>query len=179
LSLLYSGLKLTARHPIFGVGPGNFPTAHWSEALAEGTRVGWNVTHNTYLQLSSETGIPGLLLFVAFLFNAFRATRRVIKNGAANGHPELARAGYHLWLSLTGLCAAAFFLSLGYFPAFYVLGAIALSLERASARPAAQPVPLAPVVISTPGAPVAVDLPVLSSKKVMSGKEVRALMRKV
>ena len=181
LDLFYGGLRLTAKHPIFGVGPGNFPSAHWDESMARGIRTGWNVTHNTYLQLSSETGIPGLLLFVGFLFRAFTAVRRVIKNGAANGYPELARAGYHLWLSLTAVCAAAFFLSLGYSPYFYVLGAMALSLERAISQPSAVPAPVAHAAftVTMPNTPVALDLPAPSAKKVMSGKEVRALMRKV
>jgi O-antigen ligase len=177
-SLIYDGLRMTAKHPLFGVGPGNFAVARWSEAANEGRRTGWNVTHNTYLQLSSETGIMGALLFIAFLYRAFQATRRVVKNGAANGYPELARAAYHLWLSLVALCVAAFFLSLGYFPAFYVLGAIALSLERAISQPRL-PGSLAQVAATPVGAPVAFASPAPPSKKALSGKEIRALLRRV
>jgi len=178
LSLLEWSLKLTVRHPLFGVGPGNFPTAHWSEAKAEGKKVAWNVTHNTYTQISSETGVPGAILFIAFLVQAVRAVRRVVKRATENGYPELERAAYHLWLSLAGVCVAAFFLSLAYFPAFYVLAAIALSLERAiTPAPAAIMVPqrmtMKPVggPVPAPAAP--------ARKRVMSGKEIRALMRKV
>jgi O-antigen ligase len=179
-SLIFDGLRLTAEHPLFGVGPGNFPVTRWNEAADQGRRVGWNVTHNTYLQLSSETGIMGALLFIAFLYRAFQATRRVVKNGAANGYPELARAAYHLWLSLVALCVSAFFLSLGYFPAFYVLGAIALSLERAISQPKVSS-PLPQVAIPSPpiGASVSFASPAPPTKKVLSGKEVRALLRKV
>ncbi len=184
LDLLLWSLKLTARHPLFGVGPGNFPTAHWSEARDEGKRVAWNVSHNTYTQISSETGILGALLFIAFLVRALQAARRVVKNAAANGYPELERAGYHLWLSLTGVCAAAFFLSLGYFGIFYVLGAVALSLERAiSPAPAVVRVPVRPAEVPIPAAAVPAGSANLKSpaapRKIMSGKEVRALMRKV
>jgi O-antigen ligase len=178
LGVLYDGLRLTARHPLFGVGPGNFAVARWSESEVEGKRVGWSVSHNTYLQLSSEIGIPGALLFIAFLYRAFQATRRVVKNGAANGYPDLARAAYHLWLSLVALCVAAFFLSLGYFPAFYVLGAIALSLERAISQPRL-PGSLAQVAATPVGAPVAFASPAPPSKKALSGKEIRALLRRV
>jgi O-antigen ligase len=177
-TLLIASLKMTAKHPLFGVGPGNFPTEYWSESKDEGKHVAWNVTHNTYTQLSSETGIPGALLFIAFLYRAFQAAGRGVRVGAANGYPELARAAYHLWLSLTGVCVGAFFLSLAYSPIFYVLGAIALSLERAISQPkAAMARPLAPPV-ATPVA-AGVGLPASSGKRVMSGKAVRALMRKV
>jgi O-antigen ligase len=178
LGVLYDGLRLTAKHPLFGVGPGNFAVARWSEGAAEGKRVGWNVTHNTYVQLSSEIGIPGALLFIAFLYRAFQATRRVVKNGAVNGYPELARAAYHLQLSFVALCVAAFFLSLGYFPAFYVLGAIALSLERAICQPRLSGSLAQVRVAGLPvGAPVAFASPAPSTKKALSGKEIRALMR--
>ena len=105
----------------------------------------------------------------------------MVKNAAENGYPELERAAYHLWLSLAGVCVAAFFLSLAYFPAFYVLAAIALSLERAIAP--AQAAIVAPQRVTTKPvggqipAPVAPAAP--APKRVMSGKEIRALMRKV
>jgi O-antigen ligase len=181
LDLLYDGLKLTARHPIVGVGPGNFAVTRWSEAKDSGIRKGWNVSHNTYTQLSSETGIPGLAFFVVFLYMAFRATRRVAKEGAERGYPELARAAYHLWLSFTALCVAAFFLSLAYSPAFYVLGAIALSLERVVFQFPIVTEQLAlvtiPLMSPTPNSSSAI--PSQLRKKPMSGKEVRALMRKI
>lgn len=59
--LLIDSLKITATHPVFGVGPGNF---------ASYTGL-WRVTHNTYTQLSSECGIPALILFLILLRRAF------------------------------------------------------------------------------------------------------------
>jgi O-antigen ligase len=182
LDLLYWSLKLTLRHPIFGVGPGNFPTAHWSEAADEGKRVGWNVSHNTYTQISSETGIPGAILFIVFLVKSLRAARRVSKNAAANGYPELEIAGYHVWLSLTGVSVAAFFLSLAYFPVFYVMCALALCLERAiSVKRELSPVTVGAASFARPGGglpPVAFAFP-SPANKMLSGKAVRQMMRKL
>jgi O-antigen ligase len=181
VELLIDSLVLTAKHPLVGVGPGNFAVTRWSEAKDAGIRKGWNVSHNTYTQYSSEIGIPGVVLFLVFLYRVFRALRRVSKEGAERGHPELALAGYHLLLSFVGLCVAAFFLSIGYSPAFYVLGAIALSLERVILQPVKAPLQQpARVAMPSPAIPtVGLATPAPIGKKIMSGREVRALMRKV
>ncbi len=65
--LLIRSLELTAEHPLFGVGPGQFPVAEAGEAKEESQRAMWHHTHNSYTQLSSETGITGLVLFVIAL----------------------------------------------------------------------------------------------------------------
>ncbi|HXJ89392.1 MAG TPA: O-antigen ligase family protein [Candidatus Binatia bacterium] len=59
--LLMRSLAITATHPVFGIGPGNFPSYTGL----------WRVTHNTYTQLSSECGIPALILFMLLLRRAF------------------------------------------------------------------------------------------------------------
>ena len=144
MELLLASLKLTAEHPLFGVGPGNFPVAYFDESKAAGVRVAWNVNHNTYTQLSCETGIPGALMFIAFLLTALTRLNRVVKTGAARGQPELAKAAYHLWLSLVAVCAAGFFLSLGYSAIFYVLAGLALAFDRvvSSSEKSLQPAPV-------------------------------------
>jgi O-antigen ligase len=65
--LLKEAIRLTLEHPIFGVGPGNFPVVTQE----------WRVTHNTYAELGAEAGFPGLLLFVAMLFASFGKLRRL------------------------------------------------------------------------------------------------------
>ena len=52
--LLMKSLVITAKHPLFGVGPGQFASYTGK----------WLVTHNTYTELSSECGIPALILFL-------------------------------------------------------------------------------------------------------------------
>jgi O-antigen ligase len=55
-------------HPLTGVGTGNWRIVINSYGLG-GTIMGKGMygpdrTHNTYLQIASETGIPGILLYV-------------------------------------------------------------------------------------------------------------------
>lgn len=60
--ILITSLKTTAAHPIFGIGPGDFP-------IISGY---WLVTHNTYTQLSAEAGIPALVLFLLIFGRSFK-----------------------------------------------------------------------------------------------------------
>jgi O-antigen ligase len=72
--LLVESLKVTAQHPLFGVGPGNFETVSGV----------WRVTHNSYTQISSEGGIPAFLLYVLILWRGvanLRDIRRYRKAG--------------------------------------------------------------------------------------------------
>jgi O-antigen ligase len=78
--LLQLGLDVTLQHPLLGVGPGEFGdyvggvNRHAREA-----RLGFRQTHNTYLQVSSEAGIPAFILYVAAIWvtlsSSFRLSR--------------------------------------------------------------------------------------------------------
>ncbi|MFH1024072.1 MAG: O-antigen ligase family protein [Planctomycetota bacterium] len=65
-------LRMTAKEPFFGVGPGNFERAYPpyrpdAERKITGANTVMNAAHNDYLQTASETGIPGLILLLAFI----------------------------------------------------------------------------------------------------------------
>jgi len=59
--LLFQSLKVTAQHPLLGIGPGNF-------AIESGV---WLVTHNSYTQISAEGGIPAFLLYMLIFWRGF------------------------------------------------------------------------------------------------------------
>lgn len=162
-NLLKKSVTVTLEHPIFGVGPGNFPVALYSEAVKKGANMGWAVTHNSYTQISSETGIPGMILFVMLIWAAVKETNYVCRQtGPRSKFPrlELYNIGKYLRLSIITVCVCMFFLSMGYNPAIYVLAGIAVSLRRltdhqiaAQLVSAVHPSP-APVLIgSHPGIP--------------------------
>ena len=96
------------RHPLLGIGPGNF----------EQVSGNWHVSHNSYTQLSSEAGLPALFLFLWMIWRAFRNLREVIRQNA-RGSSLWAAAGV-LRASLAALCVGAFFASVAYqfFPYF-------------------------------------------------------------
>jgi hypothetical protein len=91
--LLLESLSLTAHHPIFGVGPGCFPAV-------SGT---WQPTHNTYTGLSSESGLPAVILFATVMFMSLRKTKKVQKLAG-----YLADADLRLWNSALRAGMAAY-----------------------------------------------------------------------
>ena len=132
LALLQRSLKYTLHHPLFGLGIGNFLVASGSEV---GDASGWYVTHNTFTQLSSEVGIPALLLFVGLLVmdvlrmkkaaRAFRADRTQLEVSL------LARATI---VSLLAFSFGGLFASLAYdYYVFYPI-AIGVGLQMISLR---------------------------------------------
>lgn len=116
--LLLRSLQVTAEHPLFGVGPGNF-------VIVSGV---WHVTHNSYTQISSEGGVPAFVMYVLVFWRAianlrdirkFRQTRRAFRLFSIT-----------LEASLAAFLVGSFFLSLAYqlFP--YCLVAYTSALLR-------------------------------------------------
>lgn len=108
--MLRKGLMLTLEHPLFGIGPGNF----------KGTSGVWSEAHNSYLEMSSEGGLPAFILYLMILWRAFanvRATKRLVRGQVE----ELLFAGA-LHASLAGFVVGSFFGSVAflYFPYFLV-----------------------------------------------------------
>jgi O-antigen ligase len=78
--LLRHSLIFTMQHPLFGVGAGMFSVADDAYSKQIGLRKGnWVGTHNSYTQVSSELGIPGLLFFVAAVAFALKGTYSIYK----------------------------------------------------------------------------------------------------
>ena len=107
LELLAASLRITAHHPIVGVGLSNFITAYNRELVDSGQRVHWEVAHNGYTQLSSEAGIPALICYLAVMALIARGLLRIRK--ATKGIPQFEVA--HRLSSLLFLAFFAYALS--------------------------------------------------------------------
>jgi O-antigen ligase len=132
--LLRQSLILTATHPIFGVGVGQFPVAENTLAISQGKRRGsWLGTHNAYTQVASETGLPGLFLFVSVLSMSLNLNRSLYN--ATKDRPELREISTHaeaLFLSLICLAITDVFIHAAYTMLLPVLAGMSLSLEYAT-----------------------------------------------
>ena len=139
--LLQESLRLTLRHPLLGVGPAEFMVAENTDAVKAGQLHGsWHETHNMYTEVSSECGLPAFYFFMAAIWYTFRGINRVRRLQVAPSDPraEMVRMAGWLWLSLVGVCASGFFLSIAYTPLIPALGGLAVALERSVA---AEPAP--------------------------------------
>lgn len=130
--LLRKSIEVTLANPLFGVGPGMFAVAASDIAKEQGDRALWQQTHNTYTQVSSETGFPGLIIYLAFIVAIFRATR-LPPQWAKMSDPEiqlLNNVALSLRLALISFCGGAMFGSLAYGMQLPLLAALAESLRR-------------------------------------------------
>jgi O-antigen ligase len=111
-ALLRESLVLTAKHPLFGIGPGNFPSY-------TGT---WRVAHNTYTELGAETGLPGLFLYCLMLLLSLRKIKAVRKLPGYAGSEDIRLWTSALWAAMAAYIAGAMFASTEYnlFPYFMV-----------------------------------------------------------
>ena len=140
--LLKNSLRVTAHHPLLGVGPGNFSGENAKLTKGAGLRANWQVTHNTYTQVSSECGIPAALIFVGLLVYCLRATNRLRKAMAA--HPDLrahAPVAFWLFIGLVAYTCVAAFGSFAYGFHLPLLAAMVAALKTAVAPVLAQPAP--------------------------------------
>jgi O-antigen ligase len=113
--VLNESLGLTLKHPVVGVGPGQFRVAAAAQSKDEGVRALWLETHNTYTQISSETGIVGLLLYLSMIFFSlvpvWKDLRLARRTGNRLPQHEYARA---LLICSAGLLTNCIFTSVAY-----------------------------------------------------------------
>ncbi len=125
---LRDSIVITLRHPFAGVGPGNFPVEQNNMALARGDSRGlWRLTHNTYTQLSSEMGIPGLVIYLAFLYQCWRSLTAITRSKYVTSDVrEMAKT---LRAVLVVLFTVAAFDALAYNSNIPIIGGLATALS--------------------------------------------------
>jgi len=98
--------KMFVSAPFFGVGPGNFLLLHGAaEYQPEPSLIGIaRQPHNAYLQVTTETGIAGLAIFISTLITALKSSYKFLKIRDENFW--LASA---LFLSMTAYVVMGFF----------------------------------------------------------------------
>ncbi len=123
---LMESIELTLRHPIFGVGMGVFMPASVEIAKERGNHIDWEVSHNSYTQVSSELGLPGILMLIALYATAFREIWRIDRVAKRLGREDIRQFSLVLMSALTVLCVHFCFDSMAY--VFYmplVIGLVA------------------------------------------------------
>lgn len=100
--LLFKSLRVTAEHPLLGVGPGNFEEVSGM----------WHVTHNSYTQMSAEGGIPAFLLYLLIFMRSITNLKNVRKYRTAGKGINLFSMA--LEASLAAYLVGSFFLNHAY-----------------------------------------------------------------
>lgn len=86
IRIMEKAVRVFADNPITGVGAGQFE--NYGNENASGAEK-WRVTHNVWLQVATELGIVGLMLFGFLVVRAYRACTRTLQ--LLNGPPRKKR----------------------------------------------------------------------------------------
>ncbi len=147
-------------HPLVGVGPGNFNwniSEYEPEEGLRGKTRGGRASHSLYFTLIPELGLVGCFLFGMMLFVNYRTLRRVMKqfkgrertqashervesegNRALKGEDsetsQIMNMMYYdalgIYVAFAGFLVSGMFVSVLYYPHFWILSSMASSLGR-------------------------------------------------
>jgi putative inorganic carbon (HCO3(-)) transporter len=128
--LLDRGVSLAIAHPVIGLGMGNFHIYSIQEQVA----------HNSYLEISAELGVAGLIAYLILIFAPIRSLRR-IERETADDHSPRAGSGeggqhndYYMSVAFQAAFVAylvcSFFSSIEYLWYIYYIVAYAVSLRQ-------------------------------------------------
>jgi len=112
LAVLNRSIQYTLQNPLFGLGLGNLEVASGTEL---GRPDAWIGAHNTFAQISSEAGLPALVLFVALLWTTSRSMKRLGKTIVSGPESvELKLMARATLVSLLSFVFGAFFAHIAY-----------------------------------------------------------------
>ena len=129
-----AGLAMFVDHPMFGVGLGSSVVAWplYASSAAYGGK--WLIIHNTFMQVLSETGITGFLLFGLLLATAIHDAWTIGKNSRIQ-QTQAATLATGLELSLWAfvVCGLSGGFALTWFP--YILIGLVAALKKIATEP--------------------------------------------
>jgi O-antigen ligase len=138
--ILERSILISLRHPLFGVGMGNFHTVSLGET----------VTHNAFTQVSSEMGTAALIIYMMFLTKPLKRLRRIERETfAARRTSRFYYLSIGLQAGIVGYMVSGFFAAVSYqWYAYYLVGYALCSwriYEAARHMPVTTPVTAAPL----------------------------------
>jgi len=116
-------------HPLTGVGAENFPDTYFPYALRLNVPAAASHAHDLYLQILSETGLPGFITFGAAMLLALRASWRRRGTALATGDHVVDGLATSCLLALTAYLIGCLFLPSAYPRYLWVL--VGLSMATA------------------------------------------------
>jgi O-antigen ligase len=130
-SLWTVGWRMVEAHPVRGVGVGQFPVSSAHFLLRPGAIrrddkiIGHpDVAHNTYLQIQTELGLVGFLIFLGIIVTSLTSLARAASEFRRRGDESMEIVARGLFVGLVGLLAADFFISEMYSKLLWLLLAL-------------------------------------------------------
>ncbi|PJE80919.1 hypothetical protein CI610_00077 [invertebrate metagenome] len=130
-----TAINMTLHNPLTGVGLSLFLDNYWNYARHAPDQGLAHVTHNTWLQIMSETGLVGFILFLLLIAGIFRSIHRSValleqSRGSPYYDPYLLAIAMGTFVGLIGFCVSGTFLSQGFLWPFYIMAALGIALAH-------------------------------------------------
>lgn len=142
--LLYwkHGLEMIQEHPFLGIGYFNFPTYyenfHRKDMLYDTAQL----PHNIFVQVGTDAGVTGLVIFLMIIYRCFKATGTVRKLTAADSATKpYYRMARGLDSALWGFLIAGQFVTVTYYPFIWINLAFSVCLRNIVERELAGKLP--------------------------------------
>lgn len=116
------GIEIMNRHPLLGVGYDNWLEYYRDHYSGYGLDSSWQEPHNIFIEAGAELGYSGLLTFILLIFGTFAVNRRTRRVGRSLGTDGefLRKMAYGLDAALVGYLVSGFFVTVLYYPYFWV-----------------------------------------------------------
>jgi O-antigen ligase len=125
-----SGIDAMNKHPLLGIGfeawPEYYPANYTIEIQ------GSPLVHNVFVQCGSELGYTGLAVFLVMILACFRNTSKVRQLSQGKEDQFLARMSYGFDAGLLGFLGSGFFVTVLYYPYFWIHCAMTVCLHTAT-----------------------------------------------
>jgi O-antigen ligase len=134
LTYLRRGLEITRDHPYLGIGFGNWLPYYEARYGERG-----HEPHNIFIQAMSELGYTGFLVFIALILCTFSLnwrTRKLLRTHLSHAPPAFGRLANGMDAALVGYMVAGFFVTVLYYPFFWVNFALSVALHRVTRQEA-------------------------------------------
>ncbi|BCS54960.1 hypothetical protein GSbR_27590 [Geobacter sp. SVR] len=146
------GWKMFIHNPVTGIGQGNIPVAMNKYRFDERGESFWKqdmwgrMTHSVYFTLLPELGLIGVAIFVAMLKDLYARKKRInwFCTKIGEDSETILNMNNALMVSVLAFLITGIFLSVLYYPPFWNLSALAVTLFMISSRVFRQQVPPAP-----------------------------------
>lgn len=120
---LKHGWQMIKDHPVLGVGYFNFmPYYHryHSEDIIYSYKQTTELPHNIIIQVGTDTGFPGLAIFISLMASAYLRMRKIGKEAEAVGDTFMANLPKGMNLALVGYFVAGQFVTVAYYPYLWI-----------------------------------------------------------
>jgi O-antigen ligase len=129
------GIEMTRMYPVLGIG-----YANWVEYYKDKYRVLTfeyvQVSHNIFIQCMAELGLSGLTVFLCLITATFvinNRTRKMSRAGPSTNEFIL-QMGYALDAALIGYLLSGFFVTVLYYPYFWINLSLSVALNQVAQR---------------------------------------------